>query len=311
MKFPILKKASVYAIELPTVNPIELEQAFEKFAFKVPSESQVVSMGFASHPLMQRLVVPLSNGFVFAFKRSEKKIPAAALENAIAEKAEQEGLSLGELDYWLQLREEVTPSLIASALADESTIYAFYHNKSQRLIIGSINKKHCNELTAYLVKALEKVKTQTVHLDSNTQGITQRTLNTIEKSNDNWGEFELGEYIKLTAKVEKIKQEETFKNVTQEDFAQRVSKIIIEDNYKVEELSLKKGECNVVLTKDFSFKSVTFNEVGIIDANSDQYDNQEDLYIGESAAKLELLNGFINDLLTLIGLPEEQEKQAA
>lgn len=311
MKLPILKKASIYSIELPTVNPIELEQAFEKFAFKVPSESQMGSFGFAQHPLMQRLVVPLSNGFVFAFKRSEKKIPYSALANAIHQRAQEEGKNADELKVWLELRSDIEPLLIASALADESTIYAFYHNKNQRLIIGSINKKHCNELTAYLVKALEKVKTQTVHLDSNTQGITQRTLNTIEESADNWGEFELGEYIKLTAKVEKIKQEETFKNVTQEDFAQRVSKIIVEDNYKVEELSLKKGECNVVLNKDFSFKSVNFNEVSIIDSTSDQYDNQEDLYIGESSAKLELLNGFINELLNLIGLPEEQEKQAA
>ncbi len=98
-------------------------------------------------------------------------------------KLKENGIEFIEPD----IKNTVTAEFLRKAFVKTITTLVLYHpsSKEEYLLVASSNKNIANSAISTLIKACGSVKTETIHIDDVSQGLTTRLLNTLNNEEEN------------------------------------------------------------------------------------------------------------------------------
>ena len=150
------KNILLYRFTKPfTQDPEQLSQALSEKAFKPCGSQDLSSFGWVP-PLGRHGTefVHAANGCIMVCaKRQDKVLPAAVVNEALAEKVEeikvQDSRAVGGKER-IELKEEITFNLLPRAFARSSTVFAYIAPKQGLLVVNTASAKRAEELMSYL-----------------------------------------------------------------------------------------------------------------------------------------------------------------
>ena len=150
------KNLLLYRFTKPfTHNPEQLSEKLAEKAFKPCGSQDLSSYGWVP-PLGQHGTefVHAANGYIMlCAKRQEKVLPAAVINEALAEKVQeikaQDSRAVGRKER-IELKEEITFNLMPRAFARSSTVFAYIAPEQGLLVVNASSAKRAEELMSYL-----------------------------------------------------------------------------------------------------------------------------------------------------------------
>jgi len=154
------KNIRVYKLSAPlTTDLAALEQALAEFKFTPCTGQEAVRTGFSFplHSSIKQYCHQQAERWFFAFKRQEKVLPAAVINEELQPKidaAEQEqGRSLSRKEKQA-LKEDLIQSLLPRAFSRSQLINGYYDANKQWLVINTSSASKAEDILALLRKAL-------------------------------------------------------------------------------------------------------------------------------------------------------------
>jgi recombination associated protein RdgC len=301
-----LKSARVYSMGLPGCAELSDRLNQDQHLYRGIHLTEPVHCGFTPNPATGELVTNLGGGnYHFCLRVDEKLLPRPVIDRKVEERIVELQKSYGE--DWAptkseraELKESVVLGMITTADYRSRFIHAFYFQGPEhgRLFIAKTSNNDNKRLTTRLIRAVESIKTTTIHIDGLARG-----LNTLVKSeledldNRHLGEFNLGHRITLTdnngAKV----------SVSGKELINHPDEVLTAMGQGMElvEVELSYGERDDVvflINSDFTFKSLqfgAFDEPGEVD---EDYPHCWKLYHG---ANLLLAEAVVASMCELMG----------
>lgn len=156
-----LKNARIYKISVPiTADAEQLNTALAEFKHQPMLGSEAVKYGFTTplHPAVKTLAYPLSNGVTaIAFKRSEKILPAAVINEELQPKIDalkqEKGRPLSRKEKQ-SLKEELIQTMLPRALIRSKTTHAYIDSVNQWIVVDTPSSGTAEDVLALLRKAL-------------------------------------------------------------------------------------------------------------------------------------------------------------
>ena len=150
------KNLLIYRFTKPFQETVEsLEEALAKKVFKPCGSQDLSSYGWAT-PLGKHgdMFTHVANGFIMlCAQRQDKVLPAAVINEALAEKVEKlqasDGRSVGRKER-IDLKDEVLFDLLPKAFVRSSRQYAYIDPKEGLLIINASAVKRAEDFMTYL-----------------------------------------------------------------------------------------------------------------------------------------------------------------
>lgn len=154
------KNIRVYKLSAPlTTDLVLLEQALAEFKFSPCTGQEAVRSGFSFplHSSIKQYCHQQADRWFFAFKRQEKILPAAVvneeLQPKIAAAEQEQGRSLSRKEKQA-LKEDLIQSLLPRAFTRSQLINGYYDAKQQWLVINTSSASKAEDILALLRKAL-------------------------------------------------------------------------------------------------------------------------------------------------------------
>ncbi len=256
----MIKNAIIYSVEMPTIA--EMENFAAQFIVKKPGTHTRRTMGFTKHPVTSELVSPFEGGYCLTVLIWEKKIDAAALREALNEKAGQFDQVEGRLPTKVEkdtMRDQIVNELLPHVLPSPKYVYAYCHIKSDTLLIDTANGETSDQVTTLLRKAIGSLKATTVYID-NRIGLTQCVTQALENGTSallDGDTMQIGERLELEGtEGEKVKYTDV--NLLDDTTAEEVCAQIHDGGMAVKSIELTDFSIEWQLTDGFKFKSIKF-----------------------------------------------------
>lgn len=293
MSRKLIGQASVYKVVLPGADALETHLAtlpFEELTAHAPYGS-----GFINVQPFGELVARIEGGYVFALRYDEKIVPGAVVKTELAKRAESfeqhEGYKPGR-KVLRELRELVIAELTAKALTKTKVVNCYYNTADQLLVLPTIARKLKDVVMRQLVRAVESMKSTTIHVSTAKGSLTTRLFNYMGNDNvDAFGDFMLGERVILVGELGKS----SFDLQDLTDAARGLLEAIGSGG-QVSELSLFLNGVSFRITQDFLLKGIVFAE-----SESDEQDQRDavEMFAHEASVQLLLVSTVINALCKL------------
>lgn len=299
MRMNKIKNVIIYAADLPDVE--HLRKHLQEFCFAPIAETEVERTGFVPHHITNELVSEFHGGLAFALRHEEKHLPKAAVRAEIARhiervQAQHEDDEL-DSDAIEALKAQFTQEIIKRALVKTTIIHAYYHLDSKRLYVDTGNAKLGSLFLNYLIRAVESVKTHTVHVNGAKKGLTARLKTRIQDDHDAldaFGELEVGESCKLVRVVEGAKERINYSNVPLLEASELAENL--EAGYEVESLNLSSMRISFNLTHELRIKNINWSE-----HEQQEIEDPIEAWNHDASVKLFLLDQVVDGLLEIMG----------
>lgn len=297
-----MRNIHIYSAELPAIGVLEnllfpedfenwsVQEDFEgKIFYQECSKSSFSSFGFSPVKTLTRL----SNGykmlFVYEAKSISTKAIATELKRRIA-KLEQETTEPLMKSQRQALKENVLKDLCEKAFTEITTFEAFYHEKNQKLVMDVTSEGLANMALSRLTHVIGSMKTETLHVSELTNSLSKNILDSLRREEEMaFAGFTIGEKLNL------INCDKDKAKLSGEYMPEHV-RDLLEDDYTIELVTLKKDGLSFDLTDKFKIKSIK------VDSNLtdelENYDDAEDFRLHEQAVTLELITDHCNSLIT-------------
>lgn len=293
MSLKLIKQASAYKVELPNAAATATHLStlpFEELAPSMPAGSGFVKI--ASH---NEYVVSFEGGYAFALRYAEKVVPGSVVKDELEKRAthfgEVEGYKPGR-KMLRELRELVVAELNATALVRTKTVNCYYHVADQLLILPTISRKLKDAVMNQLVRAIESVKSTTIHVSTAKGSLTTRLQAHLDGSGWPFDEFGVGDRLILVGPGGKSSFD--LENL---DHANAGIKEAIDSGAQVSEIELALLGVTFRLSQDFLLKGITFGdeafEYDAADMDADQ------VFEHEASVQLLFVSKIINRLCDL------------
>lgn len=269
MSRPSLKNVIVYKAQLPSTEA--MSDHLSKIPFTEVLESHFCSYGYIPNPVTNELVTPITDGYLLTFRFDQKILPNAVIKKEVNErisKLKEDGIEFIEPD----IKNTVTAEFLRKAFVKTITTLVLYHPSKEYLLVASSNKNIANSAISTLIKACGSVKTETIHIDDVSQGLTTRLLNTLnnKEETDCFGKnFYLGQFYLLERKIDNkkeiVKYDADFNSIRDVLFDS------LNNQFKINLIQLYTDDIQFKLTSDFHFK-------GIKPVNKIEFDDKDRVY---------------------------------
>ncbi|MEQ5208687.1 recombination-associated protein RdgC [Proteus sp. fly-1067] len=269
MSRPSLKNAIVYRAQLPSAEA--MSDHLSKIPFTEVLESHFCSYGYIPNPVTNELVTPITGGYLLTFRFDQKILPNAVIKKEVDDRISKLIDSDAEFSA-LDIKHTVTEEFLRKAFVKTITTLVLYHSSKECLLVASSNKNIANSAISTLIKACGSVKTETIHINDVSKGLTTRLLNTLnnEEEADCFGnDFYLGQFYLLERKIDNkkeiVKYDADFNSIRDVLFDS------LNNHFKINLIQLYTNDIQFKLTSDFHFK-------GIKPVNKIEFDDKDKVY---------------------------------
>ncbi len=298
MSRPSIKSAIIFKAELPSAEA--LSKHLSECLFTDILESHHFSCGFIPNIVTNKVVTPIEGGFLLSYRIDEKILPKSVIARELydrSQKLQDEGI---EFDA-MALKETTCAELLKRAFVKSTHVLALYSEKDQFLVVATSRKHHASMVISSLVKACGSVKTETIHIDGVSKGVTARLDNMLndKDSGDCFGDnLEVGSFFLLERKLDKKK--EVVKYDTDFYSVRGELEESLNNNFNVSMIELSTGDITFKLTDNFTFK-------GIKPVSKIEFDDKDRVfrYRHECALMLFYTSNAINILIDLLKYKEK------
>jgi len=252
-------------------------------------------------------VTKLANGYRIDFVFEEKKISTKSINQEVAKRVKQlesKGLEVVKKQR-TAIKEEVMVDFCHKALTELTAFSAYYHEKSEKLIIDVSNEKLAGLAVSYLLKLFGSLKTTTLHIDGVSNGLAENLLQSIQRGEDlGFAGFSYADKLNLSHSNNgkaKFNGEYTLDHIAE----------LISDGFGVELVTLRRDGLTFDLTDSFKIKSIKVDSY-LTDQVDDEYDDINERDIAQQELELELIIGIIDGLVEFLDkTPKGTERVAA
>lgn len=295
-----MKNIQVFAAELPEVSVLESKVKEEQGVIFTPlTDSQWSNLGFKA----ERQFVALENGYRIDFTYSSKDYPKAQVLERVNEVIE--GLahdpSKEEVDI---ITEEVNADFCARSIVKTMHFSAFYHAKKETLIFD------CKSVLAQralglLLKLVESIETKTLHCSGISNSLTTNMLDQLTQQEEALGTdklyfagFEVGDLLVMQSAGKDVAR---FKG----DYPTENIKELIEQGYKIKEMTLSKDGIAFTITDAFKIKGIK----ELFEVDGAMFDTAEEYEIHKQTIALELMTSHCEQLRAAFDKQNSDEDQ--
>lgn len=269
MSRPSLKNVIVYKAQLPSAEA--MSDHLTKMPFTEVLESHFCSYGYIPNPVTNELVTPITGGYLLTFRFDQKILPNAVIKKEVDERISK--LIDGDAEFSaVDIKNTVTAEFLRKAFIKSTVVLVLYHPEKEYLLVTTPNKNMANSAISTLIKACGSVKTETIHINDVSKGLTTRLLNTLnnEEVDDCFGkDFYLGQFYLLERKIDNkkeiVKYDADFQSIRTELLNS------LNNQFKVNLIQLYTNDIQFKLTSDFHFK-------GIKPVNKIEFDDRDKVY---------------------------------
>lgn len=312
------KNSAIYRASLPAAAVLE-ESLTERLPYRPLNESELTRLCFVPNARTGELVTTFENGYSITLRVDEKVIPAKVRQARVDEEIETFEKNTGrypEPEEKAGIRERVIGELSKNALVDYHTVNAYYHPESELLFVDTASNKDADRVMRALVLACDTVKTQTIHINSLTKGLTAKLIDHIEN-----GSFEHRPFGQLgiddTVKMAHATGGEGTERVTYQSVDVGSNREILDQlhrGFEVEHLGLVYRSVYFRLTKDFKLKSISWDILIELDDDAPE-DDPAHAWRVNAMVGVSLLVEIVNELCALVdfelpALPEDEAEDS-
>ncbi|WIX32549.1 recombination-associated protein RdgC [Salinicola sp. JS01] len=311
-----LRNSATYRASLPDAKTLE-ESLTERLPYRDLHDSELTRLCFVPNARTGELVTSFDNGYSITMRVDERVIPAKVRQARFEEEIEAFEKRSGRYpspEEKAGIRERILGELCKSALVDYHTVNAYYHPASELLFVDTASKKDADRVMRALVMACDTVKTQTIHVNSLTKGLTAKLIDHIENGTAEYRPFgQLG--IDDTVKMAHATGGEGTERVTYQSVDVGSNREVLKQlhrGFEVEDLGLVYRSVYFRLTKDFKLKSITWDILIEPDEESAGEDEAHAWRVNAMVG-ISLLVEIVNELCALVdfelpALPEAPSK---
>lgn len=313
-----LKNSAIYRATLPAAAELAASLE-ERLPYRPLNETEYTRLSFVPNARTGELVTPFPNGYSITLRVDEKVIPAKVRQARVDEELEAFEKHSGRYpdpEEKAGIRERVFQELCKGALVDHHTVNAYYHPESELLFVDAASNKDADRVMRALVLACDTVKTQTIHINSLTKGLTAKLQDHIENGSYEYRPFgELG--IDDTVRMAHATGGEGTERVTYQSVDVGSNREILDQlhrGFEVEHLGLVYRSVYFRLTKDFKLKSISWDILLEIDEEEAEGDEAYAWRVN-AALGVSLLVEIVNQLCALVdyelpALPEDEAEDS-
>ena len=298
-----LKNSAIYRAALP--DSVTLAESLEeRLPYRPLTDTEIVRLSFVPNPRTGELVTAFENGYSMTLRVDEKVIPAKIRQARIDEEIdafEKRSGRFPEPEEKAGIREMVMGELCKNALVDHHTVNAYYHPESELLFVDTGSNKDADRVMRALVLACDTVKTQTIHINSLTKGLTAKLQDHIENGSFDYRPFgQLG--IDDNVKMAHPTGGEGTERVTYQSVDVGSNREVLDQlrrGFEVEHLGLVYRSVYFRLTKDFKLKSISWDILIELDDDAAE-DDPAHAWRVNAMVGVSLLVEIVNELCALV-----------
>lgn len=284
MGLKLIPNAAVYHVQLPPAA--DLEKHLADLPFVELESHQPQGSGFVAVEPSTNFVYEFKGGLAFSLRYDQKILPGsvikAELKKWIAEFEEREGYKPGR-KVIVEGREIVTARLTARALTKTKIITCLYDTERKYLYVPVLSSTLRGMVMSQLVRAVESVKSQTIHVSEAKGSLTNRLVDDVLGNDERgmpFGEFEVGGKVVMVGPESKI----TFDLSDGPIAAEQGILEAVKSGSQVTEIALINNGVRFRLTHDFLLKGIKF-----LDGTIDYEEDGDPFYTFEQEAAIQLL----------------------
>lgn len=308
MSKKLLPCAAVYHVELPSADAVN--DHLKKLPFEELQTQQPHGSGFVAVEPGDEFTYVFTGGFAFALRIDEKIVPASVvrteLKKRIAVFEDHEGYKPGRKTI-VELRDMVVAELVSRALTKTKIVTCLYDTERKYLYVPALSSGIRERVMTQLVRAVESVKSQTIHVSEAKGSLTTRLLGEINgdpayEHENPFGDFEVGGKVVMVGPESKI----TFDLSDGVHIAANGINETAITGAQVTEIALTHSGVKFRLTHDFLLKGIKFMD-GAIDYEPDAdpcYTFEQ-----EAACQLLLVGNVVDALCALFDYKPENDEQ--
>ena len=246
-----------------------------------------------------------TDGFAFTVRIDSKILPASAINKKLEEEIQRlktlENRRIGRKER-VTIKEAIELALLPQALVKTNRITCFYSIPNKLLFIPVSNPKLSGRIVGLLCQAAGSIKTETIHIDSQKQGLTNRLENHLYHEEMAFDNFELGNYIQMESSD---KQKVTLHRESLTDSRAGIKEAIAA-GFTVTNVQLIYKQIKFKLTTDFQIKSIS--KTADTETELEAKDFFE-LWQHEAATQTLELSMIVNELCKMLGYQPPEEMQ--
>lgn len=295
-----MKNIQVFAAELPEVSVLESKVEEEQGVIFTPlTDSQWSNLGFKA----ERQFVALENGYRIDFTYSSKDYPKAQVLERVNEVIEGLAHDPSKEEVGI-ITEEVNADFCARSIVKTMHFSAFYHTKKETLIFD------CKSVLAQralglLLKLVESIETKTLHCSGISNSLTTNMLDQLTQQEEALGTdklyfagFEVGDLLVMQNAGKDVAR---FKG----DYPTENIKELIEQGYKIKEMTLSKDGISFTITDAFKIKGIK----ELFEVDGAMFDTAEEYEIHKQTIALELMTSHCEQLRAAFDKQNSDEDQ--
>lgn len=174
----MIKNAFVYRADLPT-DLVVLHNHLAEVPHHEPASNVDGTHGFVP-PFGQSctLVGKFNGGLAFSLRVDTKLMPSSAInaevKKRVAALLQTTGQTRMSKDARAEIKDMVRAEFCAKAIVTTSVVNVFYHPESRFLVVATASKRLADLTTTALVRAVGRMKTETINVSSVKMGLTTR-----------------------------------------------------------------------------------------------------------------------------------------
>lgn len=311
MRSQLIKNALTYRAHIPS-DLVLLQDLMQEQIFTECPPSQPASYGFVEPIEHEELIVGFNGGICFAVRFDSKVVPSSAVkaetDKRCAAESDARGRKVGKKER-AEIKEQVLFDFYAKAFVRTKIVRCFYHMESKTLIVPC-GQGDADRIVSLLVRACGSVKTETIWVSSQKQGLTTRLKNYVEGEIDvRFGTDDDAlepafDSFNLTGTVE-LKREKEKLTVKMSDIDNAVEGLneALKRGFQVESIGLSDGDaCSFRLTHGLNIKAITVPD--------DYLAGEHDADLFRTAAAFEVANvaALTEKLCTMFGYKPKAEE---
>jgi recombination associated protein RdgC len=267
MSLKFIKQVSPYKVVLPAMEA--MAEHLQTLPHTDLTPAMASGSGFVKMEVSGDYVAPFHGGYAFALRYDEKVVPGSVVKDELAKWVERfkerEGYTPGRKEQ-RGMREQVVASLNAVALVRSKTVVCYYRPAEQLLIVPTISRKLKDTIMGQLVRAVESMKSTTIHVSTAKGSLTARLVSHMADTSEAFENFDVGDRVVIVGPNGKS----SFDMTDLTDAADGINEAFTAGG-QVSEIGLLFSGVDFRLTQDFLLKGVVFTDDG-----QEQLDLEED-----------------------------------
>lgn len=303
------KQIQIYQITMPIpTSANELAKRLEPFAYHPCLPSMPQSIGWVSPLEMDGEELPLTRGlngcFMLCLQIEEKILPNDVINNAVKDKIKhielEEDRKVRRKEK-LNIKEEMTFTLLPRAFSKLMRIYAYIDTRHQWLILNAASPKRTEQFMSLFKKSLG-------------DGVTHFDLIKPSSVLTHWLKEQAYPdtfAIEKTCVLQDPNQENRMIRAQQQDlFADSIQALLTEGCEVIQLALCWYDKVNFVINQEFVLRGIHLAEDDVLDGQ-DEIETKAQKFDADLVMMAELLAGLINDLLKIFVKAAAEEKALA